>query len=71
MKTILAILSIVFAMAACNPVTVPMCSKAENFNYKQAKNIITSQKKVRKKQLKAVRKQRDKEIRDIKTFTRR
>lgn len=58
MKTILPVLAALIMLASCNAVTVPNAPQAENYNLSQAKGIIISQKKVRKKQVNVAEKNR-------------
>lgn len=62
MKALLTCLGMMYLIAACNPVTVPVSGRSENFNYKQAKSIIESQKKYRKKEVRTASKNRKKEL---------
>ncbi len=62
MKALLTCFGMMSLMIACNPVTVPVSGRSENFNYKQAKTIIESQKKYRKKELRTATKNRKKEL---------
>lgn len=71
MKAILIIVGCLIVFTSCNPVTVPTATKAENFNYKQAKTIIASQSKVRKKQLKQAKKNRKQELQEMKALSRK
>lgn len=69
MKALITTFAGIILLAACSPVTMQATSKNENFNYKQAKAIIDSQKKVRKKQMKAAKKARKKEINEIRALS--
>lgn len=69
MKALFITFAGIILLVACSPVTMPTSAKSENFNYKQAKAIIDSQKKVRKKQMKAARKARKKEINEIRALS--
>ncbi|GEM_PF-1487648 len=62
MKALLTSFGIIYLITACNPVTVPVTGRSENFNYKQAKTIIESQKKHRKKEVRTASKNRKKEL---------
>lgn len=71
MKALLLILGILLILSSCNPVTVPVASRSDNFNIRQAKSIIHSQKKVRKKQMKAARKKRNQEIKETRALSKK
>lgn len=62
MKALLTCFGMMYFLTACNPVTVPVTGRSENFNYKQAKSIIESQKKYRKKEVRTAAKNRKKEL---------
>lgn len=71
MKSLAIIIPVILIIfSSCTGVTVPPSSKAEDFNLKQAKAIISSQHKVRKKQLKMERKRRNHEMHDLKALSR-
>lgn len=55
-------------MASCSPVMIRE-PRTENYNVKQANNIIASQQKARKKQIKAMAKLRKKEQQEVKAMS--
>lgn len=71
MKTILSLLFVGYIFSACTQTTVPMTVKDENFHYKQAKAIITSQKKNRKNQIKTAQKLHKKELNQLRTLSKK